>query len=88
MSTVIGYLVGQIGEFSGLRVAIPEKGLVIGCEPTDEGLTLALTRHGKPVWCEADFHQPLYTLGCAGYGWLRPEDVRRELERMTAEWER
>jgi len=33
MSTIIGYLVGQIGEFSGLRVAIPEKGLVIGRDP-------------------------------------------------------
>ena len=33
MSTVIGYLVGQIGEFSGLRVAIPKRGLVIGRDP-------------------------------------------------------
>lgn len=23
-------------------------------------------------------------LGCAGYGWLRPEGVRRELEKMAA----
>ena len=30
MSTVLGYLVGALGEFSGLRVAIPEKGLVFG----------------------------------------------------------
>jgi hypothetical protein len=88
MSTVIGYLVGQIGEFSGLRVAIPEKGLVIGREPTDEGVTPALTRRGKPVWCEADFHQLLYTLGCASYDWLLLGDAPRELEKMAAEWER
>ncbi len=25
----------------------------------------------------------LYTLSCAGYGWLRPAGVRRELERMA-----
>ena len=25
-------------------------------------------------------------LGCAGYGWLRPEGVRRKLEEMAAEW--
>jgi serine/threonine protein kinase len=30
MSDPVGYLVGQIGEFSGLRVAIPDKGLIIG----------------------------------------------------------
>jgi hypothetical protein len=23
-----------------------------------------------------------------GYGWLRPEGVRRQLEKMTAEWQR
>jgi hypothetical protein len=27
----------------------------------------------------------LCVLGCAGYGRLRPEGVRRELERMTTE---
>jgi len=55
-------------------------------EPTDEEVTLALTRRGRPVWTEEDFQSLLYTLGCAGYGWLRPEGVRRELEIMTADW--
>jgi WD40 repeat protein len=54
--------------------------------PTDEELVHALTRKGGPVWTEDDFNQFLYTLGCAGYGWLRPEGVRRELEQMTAGW--
>jgi hypothetical protein len=59
---------------------------------TDDELTQALirralTRRGKPTWSEEDFQQLLlYTLGCAGYGWLRPEGVRRELERMAATW--
>ncbi|MBI5686899.1 MAG: FHA domain-containing protein [Verrucomicrobia bacterium] len=29
-----GYLVGQLGEFSGQRIAIPESGLVIGRDPS------------------------------------------------------
>jgi hypothetical protein len=55
-------------------------------KPTDEEITLALTRRGKPTWTEEDFQQLLCTLGCAGYGWLRPEGVRRELEKMAADW--
>jgi WD40 repeat protein len=54
--------------------------------PTDEELVRSLTREGRPVWTEDDFHQLLHTLGCAGYGWLRPEGVRRELVKMTADW--
>jgi len=33
MSNVVGYLIGERGEFSGFRVAILEKGLVIGRDP-------------------------------------------------------
>jgi WD40 repeat protein len=53
-------------------------------EPSEDEITLALTRRGKPVWAEEDFQGLLYTLGCAGYGWLRPEGVRRKLEEMAA----
>lgn len=55
-------------------------------QPTDEEVTRALTRQGGPEWTEEDFQKFLYTLGCAGYGWLRPEGVRRELVRMAAAW--
>jgi len=54
--------------------------------PKNDEVTLALTRRGKPIWTDADFQYLLYTLGCAGYGWLRPEGVKRELEKMAAEW--
>jgi len=57
-----------------------------GREPTNEEVALALTRRGRPLWTDQDFRGLLYTLGCAGYGWLRPEGVRRELARMTNEW--
>jgi WD40 repeat protein len=57
-----------------------------GREPTDEEITRALTRQGRPRWSEDDFKGLLYTLGCAGYGWLRPDGVGRELERMAAAW--
>ena len=54
--------------------------------PTEEEITLAFTRRGKPAWTEDDFKTLLYTLGCAGYGWLRPEGVRHELEKLTKAW--
>ena len=52
----------------------------------DDEITRALTRRGTPTWTDDDFHQLLYTLGCAGYGWLRPEGVRKELEKMAKNW--
>lgn len=52
--------------------------------PTDEEITRALTRGGVPAWNEDDFQRLLHTLGCAGYGWLRADGVRRELERAAA----
>src|SRR5262249_3670754 len=50
-------------------------------------IALALTRHGRPHWTDADFQRLLFALGGAGYGWLRPEGVRRELENMAAAWD-
>ena len=58
-----------------------------GREPNEEEVTRALTRRGLPTWSEENFQELLYSLGCAGYGWLRPEGVRRELEKMTVEWQ-
>jgi WD40 repeat protein len=55
-------------------------------QPTSEQVCEALTRRGKPTWTEKDFQDLLFTLGCAGYGWLRPEGVRRELEWMADSW--
>jgi hypothetical protein len=54
--------------------------------PTGEEISRTLNRRGRPTWTEGDFQRFLYTLGCAGYGWLRPEGVRRELEKMAADW--
>jgi hypothetical protein len=45
-----------------------------------------LTRRGKPVWTEEDFEELLFGLGCAGYGWLRPDGVRRQLQQMARGW--
>ena len=41
-------------------------------------------RKGTPFWTEDDFQKLLYGLGCAGYGWLRPEGVRARLNDMAA----
>jgi WD40 repeat protein/serine/threonine protein kinase len=52
----------------------------------EDELTQALTRRGKPSWTAEDFEGLLYTLGCAGYGWLRPAGVQRRLEELARTW--
>jgi WD40 repeat protein/serine/threonine protein kinase len=57
----------------------------------DEGalpyLEMSLALHGKPQqWEPEGFERLLQTLGRAGYGWLQPEGVRQQLEKVAAEW--
>jgi hypothetical protein len=56
-------------------------------EPSEEEVQQALTRRGKPSWTEGDFQDLIRQLQYAGYGWLRPEGVRRKLEEMAASWQ-
>jgi len=46
-----------------------------------------LTRSDKPQWNDDDFARLLEDLQNRGLGWLRPEGVRKELEKMTAQWQ-
>jgi WD40 repeat protein/serine/threonine protein kinase len=69
-----------------LTLHTPQGALSLRPWLTQAKVTQALTRQGKPAWDEDDFNDLLYTLGCAGYGWLRTEGVRGELERMAATW--
>jgi WD40 repeat protein/serine/threonine protein kinase len=62
------------------------KSRLFGSAPTEEDITRSLTRHGQPVWSEGDFRRLLDTLAYAGYGWLRPDGVRRRLQRMARHW--
>ena len=57
--------------------------LILHCKYDKTGIF----RVGKPVWNDEDFMKLLKELEYRGYGWLRPEGVRRELERMTREWQ-
>ena len=45
-----------------------------------EGLKATLA--GKPEWSEYEFSELLSELELRGYGWLRPDGVRRHLEQM------
>jgi WD40 repeat protein len=54
--------------------------------PSEGELSLALTRRGRPDWSEDNFTHLLFTLGGAGYGWLRTEGVRQKLGQMAARW--
>jgi len=40
-----------------------------------------------PTWTAPDFQELLRQLQWAGYGWLRPDGVQAELERMAATWQ-
>ena len=53
--------------------------------PSEEAID-GLTRRGRPVWGDDDLQELLFTLGCAGYGWLRPEGVKHKLEEMADHW--
>jgi hypothetical protein len=46
-----------------------------------------LGRWKKPRWDEAEFQQLLNELGYRGYGWLRPEGIMQELEKMALDWQ-
>jgi hypothetical protein len=51
--------------------------------PAEAEMAETLTRRGLPQYTEKDFHELLHLLGCAGYGWLRPEGVRSKLQQMV-----
>lgn len=74
------YLIDFLTRHTPYVARMPEK--TIGDE-----ISLGLTRRGRATWTDADFRQLLNILGCAGYGWLRPEGVRQELEKMAANWQ-
>jgi len=48
---------------------------------------LALTRTGELTRADSDIAGLFTYLGDTGYGWLRPEGVRRKLEEMAANWQ-
>jgi WD40 repeat protein len=55
-------------------------------QPSEEEIQRALTRAGTPSWTEDDLKDLLNRLCYTGYGWLRPDGVQAELEKMTREW--
>jgi WD40 repeat protein len=57
--------------------------LTLHCAVGEDGFT----RVGKPIWAEEHFNELLVDLQNAGYGWLSPDGVARELGRMVAEWQ-
>jgi WD40 repeat protein/serine/threonine protein kinase len=51
--------------------------------PTGEELKAHFHRIGRPVWNETDFQRLLCTLQCAGLGWIRPQGIKQQLEKMA-----
>jgi WD40 repeat protein len=60
-----------------------ENFLTLHCAVKEGGLA----RVGKPTWSQEEFQELLLDLQYRGYGWLRSEGVRRQLGKMTAEWQ-
>ena len=54
-------------------------------DPSKKEVQRALSRQGHPSWSEDDFERLLTEMAWRGFGWLRPEGVRRKLEEMAAE---
>lgn len=50
---------------------------------TEQEVMQALTRRGRPTWTEEDFQQLLCQMSYAGYGWLRPEAIDKELIQLV-----
>ena len=46
-----------------------------------------IRRTGIPQWNEQHLEQLLIELRHCGYGWIKPEGVRKELQSMTAQWQ-
>jgi WD40 repeat protein len=51
--------------------------------PSEEEVRLSLLHRGKPSWNEKEFDSLIRQLQYAGYGWLRPEGVRKKLEEIA-----
>ncbi|HEY9644193.1 MAG TPA: protein kinase, partial [Coleofasciculaceae cyanobacterium] len=67
-----------------LQLHTPTAGVLpLNREPTPEEITVALTPQGTPTWTENQFSYLMQTLKVAGYGWLKPDQVRQQLSRLT-----
>ena len=61
--------------------------LPVGSNPTEKKISMTLKRVGTATWKGQDFEELVQELQDRGYGWLRPEGVRRELEKMAKNWQ-
>lgn len=50
-------------------------------------LSFVQSRGVKPAWTDKAFDDLIYTLGCAGFGWITREGVRRKLDEYASQWE-
>jgi len=44
--------------------------------------------HHRKTWNHEEFQELIRTLSCAGYGWLRQEGVKKELEKISSAFKR
>jgi hypothetical protein len=66
----------------GARLCL-ENFLTLHCAYAEDGIS----RIEKPEWNDEQFVMLLKEFQYRGYGWLRPDGVRRKLEELTATWQ-
>ncbi|MBF0291079.1 MAG: protein kinase [Nitrospinae bacterium] len=57
-----------------------------GRDPFENEVKGALQRAGSPGWSKAEQERLVFTLGCAGLGWLNPEELSKRLFAMGREF--
>ena len=70
-----------------LTNSMPYSSVAVGKQDKDDSqkLKMSLTKVLNPSWDTESFKGLMYDLGCMGYGYLDPEEVREKLDQRTAE---
>jgi WD40 repeat protein/serine/threonine protein kinase/DNA-directed RNA polymerase subunit RPC12/RpoP len=79
--TAVAYIMEFLMEATPFAAELPQ-----GRYPFENEVKASLTRTGTPGWSKAEQERLVFTLGCAGLGWLDPEELTNRLFAMGREF--
>lgn len=79
--TAVPYIMEFLMETTPFAGSLPQ-----GRDPFENEVKTSLTRTGSPKWSEEDQERLVFTLGCAGLGWLDTDEVSKRLFSMAREF--
>jgi WD40 repeat protein/serine/threonine protein kinase len=79
--TAVPYIMEFLMETTPFAGELPQ-----GRDPFENEVKASLTRAGSPKWSKQDQEQLVFTLGCAGLGWLDADELSRRLFAMAREF--